>query len=166
VGKLNRDQLEGLFDGVQYAGRHQYAGVTYLWTESWLADSSYLDLDVDFDTKFETFEIEDSLFGTQLRSSMAAERYPIGIDEELYWMGDPKHPMILRRIGNFTTINLWARAARFEALMKAFEDADDVVLDPWRNQLVWLYNDRLFPAAILKATELEAAPHTITDCHH
>lgn len=161
MGKLDQQQLEGLFAGVEYAGRHDYAGITYVWTESWLADARSVEM--CWSDSMKTFEIEPEEFGSTLRSSAAAERYPIAIDEDIYWIGTPDEPIFIRRLGNFQTVNLWVRASWYEALSRAFDNADDLVLDPWRNQLAWLYHDRLFPAALLKAVELDTVPQMVAD---
>jgi hypothetical protein len=161
MGKLTGEQLYGLWHGVEYAGTHHYAGSTWTWTETWMADAERIELCRH--PSLETIDVTDDIFAMQLRSSEAAERVPVMIDPEFYWTGDPQDPLVLRRLGNFVTVNLWVRAQHYEALMQLFDDCDDLVLDPWRHQLVWLYHDRMFPAAFLKGVGLDQVPNTIPE---
>lgn len=161
MGKLNLEQLHDLYTGVTHAGTHHYAGVTYTWTPSWVADATRIE--PPRHPSMGTCDVADEEFGMALRSSDAAERVPVLIDPSFYWTGDPQEPMMLRRLGNFITVNLWVRAAWYEALMEAFDDCDEIVLDPWRHQLVWLYHDRMFPAAMLKGIGLDDIPTTIPE---
>lgn len=161
MGKLTGEKLYGLYENVQHAGMKDYAGVRYIWTTHWIADASRVDM--CWHPSMETAEVDDNDFGMQLRSSDAAERVPVMMAEDYYWAGEADNPIMLRRLGNFITINLWVRAATFEALNTAFDDCDHLVLDPWRHQLLWVYNDRMFPAAMLKGIGLDSAPQVFPD---
>lgn len=161
MGKLTQEVLNGLYENVTNAGIKDYAGERYVWTDTWLADASRVDM--CWHPSMQTAEVEDSDFGMQLRSADAAERVEFYMDEQLYWVGEPDGPIMLRRLGNFISINLYVRAASFEALSLAFFDADAIVLDPWRHQIVWLYHDRMFPGAMLKGVGLSDVPHSFPD---